>query len=235
MLAFRNRKPASGHPSIVFLGGYHSDMGGTKALALDQFCAKSGYGLLRLDYSGHGQSGGAFKDGTIGRWTDDALTVIDAVLGSAPYILIGSSMGGWISLLIAGRRAQQISSFIGIAAAPDFTEWVWNHEMTSAQQELCHTQGYINTPDGDIMTLGLFEDGRQHLVFDKPLALSCTVTLLHGQQDAVVPYQMATKLAAHIVAPHPPEVIYIPDGDHRLAREKDLSLLFRAIQKLTAP
>ncbi len=222
-LAYCLRNGSKTLPTIVFLGGYRSDMTGTKAAFLDNLCAEKGYSFLRLDYSGHGASDGDFKDGCIGDWTEDALTVIRATI-TGDMILIGSSMGGWIGLLIAKTLGSRIKAFIGVAAAPDFTDWVWNHEMTTAQQNLCKQQGYINTPDDDTLTLKLFEDGAQHLIFDKPLKLNFPVTLLQGKLDDVVPYKTAQKLATHIT-PSPAKLILIEDGDHRLARNEDLAIL----------
>lgn len=223
-LACRLRKGSETAPTLVFLGGYRSDMTGTKAVFLDNWCAEKGYSLLRFDYTGHGASDGDFRDGCIGDWTQDALAIINATI-KGDMILIGSSMGGWIGLLIAKILGNRIKAFIGIAAAPDFTDWAWNHEMTVAQQNLCKQQGHITTPDGDTLTLKLFEDGTQHLIFDKPLNLLFPVTLLHGKLDEVVPYKTAQKLAAHITSSIPPEIIIIEDGDHRLARERDLEIL----------
>lgn len=222
-LAYRLREGDKTRPTIVFLGGYRSDMGGSKATYLDGFCAAQGYTLLRFDYSGHGASGGDFKDGCIGQWLNDALTVIQAVV-QGDMILVGSSMGGWIGLLAAKALGNRVKGFIGIAAAPDFTDWVWNQQMSAAQQDLCKSQGYIAAPDGDVLTLKLFEDGARHLIFDKPLFLPFPVTLLQGKLDAQVPYPIAQKLAAHIT-PHPAELILVEDGDHRLARDGDLERL----------
>lgn len=222
-LAYCLREGSQTSPTLVFLGGYRSDMTGTKAVFLDNLCAEKGYQFLRFDYTGHGASDGDFRDGSIGDWTQDALAIINATI-KGDMILIGSSMGGWIGLLIAKILGDRIKAFIGIAAAPDFTDWVWNHEMTEAQQNLCKQQGYINTPDGDTLTLKLFEDGAQHLIFDKPLNLPFPVTLLHGKLDEVVPYQVAQKLADHIT-PKPVELIIVEDGDHRLSTEANLQLL----------
>lgn len=230
-LAYRLRDGSNTLPTLVFLGGYRSDMTGTKAAFLDTLAAEKGYSLLRFDYTGHGASDGDFRDGCIGDWTEDALAIIRATV-TGDMILIGSSMGGWIALLASKILGSRVKAFIGIAAAPDFTYAVWHHEMTPAQQNLCRQQGYINTPDGDTLTLKLFEDGAQHLIFDKPLNLPYPVILLHGKLDAVVPYQTAQKLAAHITSPIPPEIIIIEDGDHRLSSEKDLDLLATTIQRI---
>lgn len=218
-------------PMIVFLGGYRSDMTGTKASFLNEFCLKNNYGFLRFDYSGHGASDGDFRDGCIGDWLNDTLTMINHTT-KGDMILIGSSMGGWIGLLAAKILGDKVKSFIGIAAAPDFTDWVWQTEMTEVARNLCKQQGYIETPDGDYFTLKLFEDGAQHLTLDKPLELTCPVTLLHGKLDDVVPYTLAQKLTEHIKSPAPTKIILIEDGDHRLARAKDLEILLKIVEKL---
>ncbi len=232
-LGFRLREGRKDLPSLVFLGGYRSDMSGTKASFLDSFCAENNYDFLRFDYSGHGVSDGDFKDGCIGDWLDDSLTIINHTI-KGDMILIGSSMGGWIGLLAAQILKERIKGFIGIAAAPDFTDWVWNHDMSPAEQILCRQQGYINTPDGDTLTLKLFQDGAQHFIFDKPFNLLCPVTLLQGKMDQVVPYSLAQKLAQHIKSPAPTEIILIDDGDHRLARDEDLKVLGNILNKILA-
>lgn len=228
-LAYIFREGRKDRPTLVFLGGYRSDMTGTKAVALDAYCAQNNLSLLRFDYAGHGESGGEFRNGTIGQWMEDALTVIESVT-SGPLLLIGSSMGGWIGLLVAQKLLPRVTGFIGIAAAPDFTDWVWRAHMTEAERALCRAQGYIDTPDGDLMTLALFEDGAQHLIFDKPLNLPCPVTLLQGKLDREVPYEVAKKLAGHIT-PTPAKLILIDDGDHRLARDQDLRVLEEVVAR----
>lgn len=230
-LAYRHLEGDKPLPTLVFLGGYRSDMTGTKAAYLADFCADKGYALLRFDYSGHGASDGDFKDGCIGDWTEDALHIIQTLV-KGDIILIGSSMGGWIGLLVAKAMGTRVKGFIGIAAAPDFTHDVWHSEMNDAQRELCKKQGYINTPDGDTLTYKLLQEGEAHLIFDKPLNLPYPVILLQGKLDAVVPYQTAQKLAAHITSNVAPEIILIDDGDHRLARENDLELLETIIRNL---
>lgn len=227
-LAFSHQKGNETLPTLVFLGGYRSDMTGTKAVFLADFCQKQGYNYLRFDYSGHGQSSGDFKDGCIGDWTDDALAVISTQV-QGDIILIGSSMGGWIGLLVAQKLGTRVKAFIGIAAAPDFTHHVWHVEMNDAQRALCQQQGYIDTPDGDTLTYKLLQEGSQHLIFAKPYRIICPVILLQGKLDEVVPYQTAQKLATHIISPIPPEVIILEDGDHRLARDQDLELLSKTV------
>lgn len=233
-LAYRLQKGGKAAPTLVFLGGYRSDMTGSKASFLADYCKSQGYTLLRFDYSGHGASDGDFRDGCIGDWLDDALTIIQTLV-TGDMILIGSSMGGWIGLLAAKALGQRVKGFIGIAAAPDFTNHVWNHDMTADDRALCSKQGYIHTPDGDTLTLKLLQEGSQHLILDKPLNLLFPVILLQGKLDEVVPYPTAQKIANHITSPIPAKIILIDDGDHRLARDKDLKQLADSIETLISP
>lgn len=233
-LAYRFREGQKDAPTVVFLSGYHSDMEGTKAVAVDGYCAAHHIPCLRLDYSGHGQSGGEFRDGTIGEWTIDALTVIRQVT-RGPLIIIGSSMGGWIGLLVARQIPERIRAYIGVSAAPDFTDWVWHSGMDDAARELCRRQGYIATPDGDVMTLRLFEEGAQHLLLKAPLVVPFPVMFLHGAMDTEVPVAIAEKLAQILVAPSVQKTI-IPDGTHRLARDTDITALLQLVaQALVNP
>lgn len=226
-LAYRYLKGQPDSPTIVFLSGYHSDMEGTKALAVAAYCATYNISCLRLDYSGHGQSEGDFCDGTIGRWLEDALMVIHQVT-QGPLIVIGSSMGGWIGLLVARIMPQRIAAYIGISAAPDFTDWVWHKEMDEETRDLCRRQGYVPTPDGDVMTLRLFEEGAQHLLLQAPLRLPFPVKLLHGGMDSEVPIAVVDKLETVLDAPYVEKMI-IPDGTHRLAREDDIKILLQLV------
>ncbi len=218
-------------PTVVFLPGFRSDMTGDKATALAAFCAESGQAMLRLDYSGHGASGGRFEDGTIGRWTDDALAVIDRFT-KGPLILVGSSMGGWIALLAALARPDRAVALIGIAAAPDFTEALMWQAMTAEQRTTLMRDGVVNRPSqyGEPypITRGLIEDGRTRLLLSAPIALDCPVRLLHGQDDPDVPWQLALRIAQRFTGPDV-QVILVKDGDHRLSRPQDLALLHRTL------
>lgn len=218
-------------PAIVFLGGYASDMTGDKATALAALAAARGQGFLRLDYSGHGASGGAFADGTIGRWLLDALAVIDRAV-SGPMLLVGSSMGGWIGLLIARRRPERVAGFVGVAAAPDFTERLVWPAMGPAEREALARDGVLPGRGGaPPITRALIEDGRRHLLLDAPLDLACPIRLLHGQRDADVPWQTAMDLARAITGPDV-QVTLVKDGEHRLSRPSDLALLRRTVRGL---
>jgi pimeloyl-ACP methyl ester carboxylesterase len=224
-------------PTVVFLPGFDSDMAGTKGAELAGFCAASGQAMLRLDYSGHGASGGEFIDGTIGRWTEDALAVIDHC-SEGPLLLVGSSMGGWIALLAALARPARVEGLVGIAAAPDFTERLMWEAMTFDERATLMQVGELTVPNryGDPyrVTRRLIEDGRRHLLLGRPIALHCPVRLLHGQRDKDVPWEMSMRLADALESDNV-QVTLIKDGDHRLSRVKDLDLLVRTIGALLSP
>jgi pimeloyl-ACP methyl ester carboxylesterase len=221
-------------PTVVFLPGFRSDMTGDKATALAAFCAARGQALLRLDYSGHGTSGGRFEDGTIGRWTEDALAVIDRQ-SNGPLVLVGSSMGGWIALRAALARPQRIAALIGIAAAPDFTETLMWEAMTFAERATLMRDGVVHAPSryGEPypITRALIEDGRTRLLLNAPIAIECPVRLLHGQQDPDVPWELALRIAEQLTS-QDVQVNLVKDGDHRLSRPKDLALLCRTLAAL---
>jgi pimeloyl-ACP methyl ester carboxylesterase len=222
-------------PTVVFLPGFRSDMTGDKATALAALCAARGNAMLRFDYSGHGSSGGRFEDGTIGIWTQDALTAIDH-LTEGPLVLAGSSMGGWIAMLCALARRDRIAALVGIAAAPDFTETLV--AMLSFQQRaklmregMVHLASQYGDPTP--ITRALIEDGRSHLVLDAPIALDCPVRLLQGQADPDVPWELALRIATRITSADV-HVTLVKDGDHRLSRPQDLALLCGTVGALLA-
>ena len=221
-------------PTVVFLPGFRSDMTGDKATALAAFCAKRGQAMIRFDYSGHGSSGGGFQDGTIGRWTQDALAVIDQ-LSEGELVAVGSSMGGWIALLAARARPGRVAALIGIAAAPDFTEALMWEAMTFEERATIMRDGVLHVPSqyGDFypITRTLIEDGRKHLLLNAPIAIDCPVRLLHGQRDADVPWEMAPRIAEQVIS-QDVEVVLVKDGDHRLSRPHDLALLCRTLAAL---
>jgi pimeloyl-ACP methyl ester carboxylesterase len=231
-LAFEHVPGAS--PAIVFLGGYGSDMTGDKATALAGLAAAGGHGFLRLDYSGHGASGGAFADGTVGRWMLDALAVIDHA-APGPMLLVGSSMGGWIGLLIARRRMPLMAGFVGVAAAPDFTERLMWQAMTPPERAALARDGALPGPDTygapRPVTRALIEDGRRHLLLEDPIEMACPVRLLHGQRDADVPWETAMELSRALACADV-QVTLVKDGEHRLSRPSDLALLRRTVRGL---
>ena len=222
-------------PGVVFLGGFMSDMTGTKATALESFCRARGQAFLRFDYFGHGGSSGEFSEATVGRWKDDALCVLDN-LTAGPQVLVGSSLGGWIMLLAALARPERVKALIGIAPAPDATEdLMWNRFAPELQAAILR-DGQARIPSaygeaGYLITRKLIEDGRKHLILGKPIPVSCPVRLLHGMRDADVPYRVSIALAEKI-AGEDVRIELVKDGDHRLSRERDLALLTRHLELL---
>jgi pimeloyl-ACP methyl ester carboxylesterase len=221
-------------PTIVFLPGFMSDMTGDKAVAVETWCHAHGQSCLRLDYSGHGQSGGRFEDGTIGRWTDDALFLIDRLAGEK-FTVIGSSMGGWIALNVAISRPDRVAGLIGIAAAPDFTEDLMLAGMSEASRATLERDGQLRIASAyggeQIITKALIEEGRAHLLLRGPIKLHCPVRLLHGMLDPDVPWQTALRLAEKLESPDV-QTILIKDGEHRLSRPQDIALLLRTLASL---
>ncbi len=202
-------------------------MTGEKALAIEAYCRARGHACLRLDYSGHGASLGRFEDGTIGRWTEDALFLIDR-LTEGPLVVIGSSMGGWIALLVTLARPSRVAAVIGIAAAVDFTESLIWEAMGPVERATLQRDGLLRVPSAyggeQIITRALIDDGRQHLLLHRPAEITCPVRLLQGGLDRDVPWETALKLSAALTASDV-RVSLIKDGDHRLSRPKDLALL----------
>jgi pimeloyl-ACP methyl ester carboxylesterase len=223
-------------PTIVFLPGFMSDMTGDKALAVEAWCRSQGRACLRLDYSGHGASGGRFEDGGIGLWTEDALLLIDTLI-AGPLVLVGSSMGGWIALNVALRRPNDVAALVGIAAAPDFTETLMWPAFTTAQRATLMGEGVLRIPSQyggeQIITRTLIEDGRLHLLLSGPIPLRCPVRLLHGQRDPDVPWPTALQLAERLESDDV-GVTLIKDGEHRLSRPQDIALLIAALGELVS-
>ena len=222
-------------PTVVFLGGFRSDMTGTKAVALEAWAEKSGHAFLRFDYLGHGQSSGRFEDGTIGRWKEDALAAIDS-LTDGKLVLVGSSMGGWLSLLAAQARPERLAGLVLIAAAPDFTERMLLGGLSPEDRAILQRDGRLErpsqySPEPSVFTWKLIEEGRNHLLLDKPLALPCPVHLLHGQSDPDVPWEYSLQIARHLDAP---EVIstFVKGGDHRLSTPADIARLIATVEEL---
>jgi pimeloyl-ACP methyl ester carboxylesterase len=222
-------------PTVVFLGGFRSDMTGTKAVALEAWAEKRGQAFLRFDYLGHGQSSGRFEDGTIGRWKDDSLAAIDA-LTEGKLVLVGSSMGGWLSLLTAQARPERLAGLVLIAAAPDFTERMLLGGLSAEDRAALQRDGRLErpsqySPEPSVFTWKLIEEGRNHLLLDKPLKLPCPVRLLHGQSDPDVPWEYSLQIARHLDAP---EVIstFVKGGDHRLSTPADIARLIATVEEL---
>ena len=236
-IAVRNRAGQVA-PGIVWLGGYRSDMLGTKAVVLDEWAEKTGHSALRLDYSGHGESGGDFNQGTISRWLNESLTILDKY-AEGPQILVGSSMGGWIALRMAQelkKAGKSPAGIVLIAPAPDFTAELVEPSLTDKQKKDLMEQGYFEepseySPNPYIYTRALIEDGRNNLVLKGIIETGCPVHILQGMQDEAVPYQHALKLVEHLPVDDV-TLTLVRDGDHRLSRPQDLELLIRTVSAL---
>jgi pimeloyl-ACP methyl ester carboxylesterase len=236
-IAVRTRSGNS--PGLFWLGGFKSDMQGTKALALDDWAAEHGRAFVRFDYSGHGESGGEFVDGTIGRWLEEAVAVFEQFC-AGPQIVIGSSMGGWMALLLARelKRRQAKASLGGlvlIAPAPDFTEeLMWKGFSTQARREI-EDKGVWHRPSdyGDPypITKGLIEEGRNHLILGAAIDVGCPVRILQGVQDPDVPWQHAMRLT-HRLPAEDVVLTLIQDGDHRLSRPQDIARIIAAVAEM---
>ena len=213
-------------PTIVFLGGFKSDMQGSKATYLEATCAERNQSYVRFDYSGHGQSEGEFVDGCISEWAQDADDIIKNCT-SGDVILVGSSMGGWISLLCARDNPERLKAFVGIAAAPDFTTWM-EAQMNDAQRQTIKEQGYFEEPsDYDepyIITGKLLKDGRDNIVLESALKVDCSVRLLQGKKDTDVPWKTAEQIQAALTS-QDVEIIYRDEGNHSLSTPEDLAIL----------
>ncbi len=223
-------------PGVVFLGGFRSDMEGTKALFLEEWARARGQAFLRFDYSGHGQSSGAFEEGCIGSWADDARAVIEG-LTEGPQVLVGSSMGGWIALLMARAIPERIAGLVGIAAAPDFTEdGMWN-AFSDEQRAALGREGRIALPSdyGDpyIITRRLIEDGRRHLVLRAPLTLPFPVRFLQGTADADVEMSVALRLLEHATGDDI-RLTLVKGADHRFSEPDCLALIAAAVEEVQA-
>jgi len=225
-IAFRH---ASGvGPALVFLPGYKSDMTGGKATAVFDWARSEGRECLLLDYSGCGQSGGAFADGTLARWRDEVVALIEAVVLN-PVVVIGSSMGGWLMLLVGETLGRRLHGLVGLAAAPDFTEW-GRSETDKARLAAGETLFDANPygPEPTEMHPSFWADGQANRRLGAVIPLDCPVRLIHGMEDADVPWEISLRLARSL---HSPDVhlTLVKDGDHRLSREQDIALLLRTL------
>ena len=226
-LAYRASAPTRSPLTYAWLSGFKSDMSGTKVTELEAWATEAGHGFLAFDYSGHGLSDGAFEDGTISAWREDALAAIDAH-STGPIVLVGSSMGGWMALLAALARPARVAGLVLIAPAPDFTEkLMWPEFSAEAQAEIMD-QGFTLRPsDYDepyTITRALIEDGRTWQILDAPIKLNTPVRILQGMQDADVPWKHAERLVETITSE---DLVFtlIKDGDHRLSRDQDIARL----------
>jgi pimeloyl-ACP methyl ester carboxylesterase len=236
------RARAGAAPGLFWLGGFNSDMRGTKALALDAWATEQGRACVRFDYSGHGESGGAFIDGTIGRWLEESVAVFEQFC-RGPQVVIGSSMGGWMALLLAREIAKRegsqasLAGLVLIAPAPDFTEQLmWNGFSEDIREEIT-TKGVWLRPSayGDgapyPITRALIEEGRNHLLLGSAIEVGCPVRILQGAQDPDVPWQHAFALA-HRLPSEDVVLTMIQDGDHRLSRPQDIARIIAAVAEM---
>jgi pimeloyl-ACP methyl ester carboxylesterase len=212
-IAYRLR--AGVGPTLVFLPGYASDMEGNKALALDAFADRRGLAMLRFDYSGTGSSGGRFEEGTLAMWLEEALAAVDRLM-EGPIILVGSSMGGWIALHLALLRPERVRALVGIAAAPDFTDWGF------ANAEAAERQGFAR---------GFWEAGQRLLLLDKEIAIDCPVRLLHGELDEEVPLGIAFRLMRHLRSADV-QLLTLKGGGHRLSEPHEIDALLWTVAAL---
>jgi pimeloyl-ACP methyl ester carboxylesterase len=227
-------------PGIFWLGGFKSDMQGTKAAALDSWAERQGRACTRFDYSGHGESGGQFIDGTIGRWLEDAAAVFAAAQG--PQILVGSSMGGWIALLLVRELRRRtflasatVAGLVLVAPAVDFTEeLMWKNFPAKVKREIEEKGSWLRPseydPGGYPITRGLIEEGRNHLLLGGLVEIGCPVRILQGVQDPDVPWRHAVELSSRLA--HDDVVLtLVKDGDHRLSRPEDIERLIAAVEE----
>jgi pimeloyl-ACP methyl ester carboxylesterase len=229
-------------PTLVWLGGYRSDMDGTKAIELDRFAAENGIGCVRFDYSGHGKSSGDYRDGTISLWVEEAMAVIDTYI-KGRMILVGSSLGGWVTLRVVEEMkkrgdAARLAGLVLIAPAPDFTHELIEPALTEAERTSLAERGYFEEPseysaDPNVFTRALIEDGRQNRVLDGIIETGCPVHILQGMQDPDVPYSHALKLLNHLPADDVVMTL-IRDGDHRLSRPQDIERMLAAVEGMVA-
>ena len=228
-IAFRHIP--GGGPAVVFLPGYMSDMAGGKATALAEWAAYEGRECLLLDYSGCGESGGDFGQGTLSRWRDEVVALIDAH-ATGKVVLVGSSMGGWLMLLVAQRLGERLAGLVGIAAAPDFTDWGYDEEQKAklaAGKPVFEDNPY--GPEPTPTHPGFWADGQALRQLEEEIPLDCPVRLLHGQDDADVPPEISLRLSAALRSSDV-QVTLVKGGDHRLSREQDIALLLRTVAAL---
>lgn len=232
-LAYHRSPGAS--PGVVFLGGFTSDMTGIKATTLERWCRGRGQTFVRFDYSGHGASSGRFADGTIGRWAQEVLDVLDR-LTEGPQILVGSSMGAWLMLLAALTRPERIAALLGLACAADFTRYLLWERLDENLRERLRRERVISLPSpyGEpyIIALNLIEEAEQHRLLDRPaLPITCPVRLIHGMNDADVPWRTSLQVVERLTGSDV-RLLLVKDGEHTLSREQDLLLLTRTLGDL---
>lgn len=222
-------------PTVVFLSGFASNMGGTKALHLERWATGKGRAYLRLDYQGHGESSGRFEDGSIGIWAQDAMDVIERTT-RGPLVLMGSSMGAWIMLLAARRLGDRVRALVGIASAPDFTEELIHAQLTGQQKAELNKAGRLERASEydqgpNVVTLRMLEDGREHLLLGEMISVECPVRLIHGMRDLDVPWEISLRLCDRLDA-EDVQVSLVKDGDHRLSEPAHLDLIVSVLDNV---
>ena len=225
-IAYRPRE--GGSPAILFLPGYASDMDGTKAVAMDAFAKAKGLGMLRFDYSGTGSSDGAFEEGTLGGWLDEALHMLDNLV-DGPAVLVGSSMGGWLALLMAKHRPARVSAIVGIAAAPDFTDWGY----PESQKHVLREAGRLEEPnpygpEPQVTTFGFWESGEALRLLDGPIPVDCPVRLVHGDADREVPLEIALRTVEKLRSSDV-QLLVLKGGGHRLSQDHEIEAILRTL------
>ena len=220
-------------PALVFLPGYMSDMAGSKATALFDWAKAQGRSCLLLDYSGCGESSGSFAEGTLSRWRDEVVALIDLLI-EGQAVVIGSSMGGWLMLMVGQALGPRLAGLVGIAAAPDFTQWgrsAPDKARLEAGETLLDPNPY--GPEPTPLHPGFVADGQANLLLDRAIALDCPTRLIHGQRDTDVPWEISLRLAEALRSDDV-QVTLVKDGDHRLSRDRDIALLLRQVETLIA-
>jgi pimeloyl-ACP methyl ester carboxylesterase len=226
-LAYRHTEGTG--PTILFLPGYASDMTGTKALAIEAWARERGQAFVRFDYAGCGASPGVFEEQTLAGWRDDALAMIDHAI-EGPVVLVGSSMGGWIALLAARDRPDRVVGMVGIAPAPDFTDWGFSQAEKMAlltQGRIERSSPYADTPT--VFTRAFWSSGEANRVLHAELPIDVPVRLVQGQRDVDVPWERTVHLASRLRSAQV-QTWLVKDGDHRLSRDPDIALILRAIE-----
>jgi pimeloyl-ACP methyl ester carboxylesterase len=228
-LAYRLRKGIS--PTLMFLPGYASDMDGTKALAIDALAAARGLAMLRFDYSGTGSSHGLFEDGTLSGWLDEALHMLDTLV-DGPVILVGSSMGGWLALLVAQQRPGRIAAIVGIAVAPDFTDWGFDEADRSQLRRFGKLeQPNPYGPDPYVTTFAFWQSGESLRLLDKSIPVDCPVRLVHGDSDSEVPLRVASETMQKLRSADV-QLLVVKGGGHRLSEPREIDSIVRMIGAL---
>ncbi len=234
-LAYNKTEGSADLPGVIFLSGFMSDMTGSKATAFEEICKARGQSYLRFDYSGHGESDGEFVDGSIGQWAEDAMAAFDE-LTKGPQVLVGSSMGGWISLLVALQRKDRVKAIVGIAAAPDFVTEVFESGFSDEQKRELAENGLTYVPSGYEhpypISRGLVEDGAHQKLLHTDIDLTCPVRLVQGTEDEAVAFDKPARIKAALLSDDV-EITMIKGGNHSLSRPEDIEVIDQKIREMS--